>query len=80
MRTLLRHFGRIFILLVTAATARSQGIDSARAFFPLEIGNEWQYEELVHTRTRIYYEWRRVVGDTILPNGIREACVWNRNR
>lgn len=75
MRNLLRYFGCIFILLVMAATARSQGIDSARAFFPLEIGNEWQYEELSHPRTQNSYEWRRVVGDTVLPNGIRYFVI-----
>lgn len=48
----IRSVGAILILLTIAATAHSQRIDSARAFFPLDIGNEWQYEERFNSSLR----------------------------
>lgn len=49
---------------------------TALSYFPLQIGNQWQYEvefsDLNETQT--YYSTRTVVDDTLMPNGLR---YWN---
>ena len=59
----------VFSLVAVSAAAQDVDTTAWRAFFPLEIGNEWQYSHLSSrgggAETSISYSGLRVVADTV---------------
>lgn len=65
----------VFTILLFAPSSQAQ-LDSVSGFYPLQIGNSWQYRETYFYRilgnivnTEKYYCILRVTSDTVLSNG-----------
>jgi hypothetical protein len=60
------------LVAVSGSTAAAQALDSALAYFPMAVGNTWQYAQYidyVSVGTLQGYSTLRVIGDSTMPNG-----------
>lgn len=64
------HVGALLMCSVLAMnSAPAQTLDSALAYFPLSIGNLWEYSLYIAPPFTLQYYTFSVVGDTLMPNG-----------
>jgi hypothetical protein len=68
-----------------ALVASAQQPDSTSfytSFYPLEVGNSWQYERgspnVLNSANHGFYPFHRVVGDTTMSNGLRYKVIEHR--
>ena len=62
----------ICLLAVPGSIAAAQTLDSALAFYPMAIGNVWQFDYrsgLITPMRHDGYGTRSIAGDTLMPNG-----------
>ncbi len=61
----------VCLLLLSAAITTAQTLDSALAYYPLAIGDLWQFRYRVATCTGcyLYYYTLSIESDTLMPNG-----------
>jgi hypothetical protein len=60
------------LLAIPSGASTAQALDSALAYFPMSIGNQWQYAEYiayVSPGTLRGYRTLTVTGDTVMSNG-----------
>lgn len=71
------------ILLSTftiAINAKSQSTDSLLLFYPLQIGNYWQYDwknYITNPASHMHYQTHQVLFDTLMPNGFKFHAVFD---
>jgi len=64
----------ILLLFAFSAMSYSQSLDSAKAFYPLQVGNNWLYQyefRVTNPPSRVYYYTAQIIGDTLMQNGMR---------
>jgi len=81
MKAYNRSLSIVFTILLFAPSSQAQ-FDSVSGFYPLQIGNSWQYKETYFYRlfgsiakTEKYYCILRVTNDTVLSNGITYKAI-----
>ena len=58
--------------------ARSQSTDSAYSFYPLHVGDVWEYHwgnYIANPPLHLYYQKTEITGDTLMQNGLRYFAV-----
>lgn len=70
----------ILVILVFTSIFYSQdeSIEESLKYYPLQIGNYWQYESSFHDgwgNDTNWFSYREVVGDTIMPNGLNYFVI-----
>ena len=60
-------FSAIWLDILVILTGYSQ-VDSVLAYYPLSVGNAWQYRYIGSAVSHSYH-WVRAAGDTTMPNG-----------
>jgi len=70
MNAVMKKMVYVLILYVLFLSPSFSQVDSLESFFPLQIGNFWQYyvTHIVSNDTSYYYDYVSVLGDTILGN------------
>ena len=68
MRSVMKKIFYVLLLNVLFVSTSYSQVDSLESFFPLQIGNFWQYyvTHKVSNDTSYYYDYVSVLGDTIL--------------
>jgi hypothetical protein len=59
-----------FILFSASTVSLAQSVDSALAFFPLAVGDQWEYLHQDDPSGYIVERWVTITGDTVMPNGL----------
>jgi len=69
----------LFIIsLITSIQLSAQPIDSSSAYFPMHVGDKWEYDgdKMSEARYSVFIE---ITGDTVAPNGFKYMIFKERN-
>jgi len=70
----------IFYILITCSHLCAQSADSSLAYFPMHIGNKWEYYGYMISSTPYYSLTVEITGDTLASNGFRYMIFEERKK
>ena len=66
-----RNFTLLLSVLIVNFQLIAQPIDTALTFFPMHAGDKWKYQVNLAPSNAKYASTTEIMGDTVLPNGLR---------